>query len=690
MRPRSLVTVLWAAAYLWRTPVQSAEPTQLLLTNAAQIRQLSAAQAAQSLPARLRGVVVTEAGPSLDQAAVIWDETAGIYLLGASNQFSTVTRGDLIEAVGVTDPGQFAPIVKISSLQKLGTAPLPAPRKVTYEELLSGGLDAQWIEISGVVRVLDTTVPGNYGLWHMDLAVPGGKISVLANSEKPAELAPDAHVRVEATCFYQFTPNRQVLKPMLLVPARVPVEVLEPATAEAESFPIRPVRSLLEFSPESASGHRVHVRGVVTRQESTMVWIRDNSGALRIQSRLPERLQPGDEIDVLGFPKYGSYIPALEDAVFKKLRSGAPPAPVELLTPEAAFDHQADLVAIVGTLADLQRIPDGWVIKLQKDGASFNAVARTGPEAAAAGSWRIGSVVLATGICSVVADEAEPVLSGVWYPHSFQLLLRSPSDLVALQSPPWWTPRHIILVLLLATGGSILVSGTVMWLARRRLREQAQRRAMAEAEFAAILSERNRVAREIHDTLAQGLVATSVHLRLAKKSINGSSEPLAHHLDAAQELVSESLEEARNSIWNMRSQILETSDLAGALKGILEQLADGSELKTSLNVAGRPRRLAPVAENNILRIGQVAISNAVRHADAKSISVSLVFGEKDFELRVEDNGKGFRPEQPAPGDGGFGLVGMRERTEHIKGKLDFRSAPGEGTHVILRVPLSGE
>src|SRR6516162_10140597 len=107
MRPRSLVTVLWAAAYLWRTPVQSAEPTQLLLTNAAQIRQLSAAQAAQSLPARLRGVVVTEAGPSLDQAAVIWDETAGIYLLGASNQFSTVTRGDLIEAVGVTDPGQF-------------------------------------------------------------------------------------------------------------------------------------------------------------------------------------------------------------------------------------------------------------------------------------------------------------------------------------------------------------------------------------------------------------------------------------------------------------------------------------------------------------------------------------------------------------------------------------------------------
>jgi signal transduction histidine kinase len=523
----------------------------------------------------------------------------------------------------------------------------------------------------------------------MDLAVPGGKISVLSNGDKPAGVAPDAQIRVHATCFYQFTQNRQVLKPMLLVPRRVPIIVLNPPPADSDSLPIRLVGSLLAFSPASAWGHRVRVRGVVTRQDpGTFVFMRDSSGALRIQTKQTERLEPGDEIDVLGFPKYGSFIPALEDATFQKRSSGTPPAPIDLPTLEAAFEHQADLVAVVATLTDVQRLPDGWIFKLQKDGTPFNAAARFGDVGSS--NWRPGSVVRASGICSVLGDDTELVLSGIWHPQTFELLLRSPADLQILQAPPWWTPRHIILALLAATGASVLVTGTVMLLARRRLREQANRRAMAEAEFAAILSERNRVAREIHDTLAQGLVATSVHLRLAKKSINGSSEPLTHHLDAAQDLVRDSLEEARNSIWNMRSQILETSDLAGALGGILRQMADGSELKTGLEVRGRPRRLSPVFENNILRVGQEAISNAVRHAAARSVSVTLTFGEKDFELSVEDDGRGFGPDKAPPGKGGFGLVGMRERADHIKGDLQIHSAPDRGTRITLRLPLASE
>ena len=691
MPPRRLrATLLCAMACLCCALANSAEPTQLVLTNAAQIRQLSATQAARSLPVLLRGVIVTEAGPSPERAAVIWDETAGIYLLGSSNEFSTLIRGDLIEVTGATDPGQFAPMVKLSSLRKLGSAPVPEPRQATFEALLSGILDAQWIEISGVVRSLETNVPGGFGQWHMDLAVPGGKLSVLSNGDKPDGVAPDAQVRVKATCFYQFTQNRQVLRPMLLVPNRVPVEVLHPPPSDVQELPIRPVGSLLEFSPASAWGHRVHVRGVVTRQDpGTFVWIRDSSGALRIQSRQTERLEPGDDIDVLGFPKYGSFIPALEDAIFQKASRGKPPVPIDLPGLEAAFEHQADLVAIAATLTDVQRLPDGWIFKLQKDGTPFNAVAKFG-DVAGASDWRPGSLVRASGICSVLGDESEPVLSGIWRPQSFELLLRSPADLQILKAPPWWTPRHIILALLAATAASVLVTGTVMLLARRRLREQANRRAMAEAEFTAILSERNRVAREIHDTLAQGLVATSVHLRLAKKSINGSSEPLIHHLDAAQDLVRDSLEEARNSIWNMRSQILETSDLAGALGGILQQMADGSELKTGLEVRGRPRRLSPVLENNILRIGQEAISNAVRHAAARSVSVTLVFGEREFELGVLDDGRGFSPDKPAVGKGGFGLVGMRERADHIKADLQICSTPDRGTQVSLRLPLSSE
>jgi len=278
-------------------------------------------------------------------------------------------------------------------------------------------------------------------------------------------------------------------------------------------------------------------------------------------------------------------------------------------------------------------------------------------------------------------------MMGIWQPQSFQILLRSPADLVVLTRPPWWTPGHVILLLGVALGGLLLVTGVVTLLARRRLHDQERQRTMAEGEFTAILAERNRLAREIHDTLAQGLVATSVQLRLAKKHAANSPESLHQHLDTAQQLVRGSLEEARNSIWNMRSQVLETGDLADALRNILQQMADGTEMKTRFEVTGHARRLAPMLESNLLRAGQEAITNAAKHSQARQIAVRLDFGEKQFRLVVTDDGVGFDPAKPQPGGGGFGLVGMRERAAVLKGELDIRSAPGQGAEVCLSVPL---
>jgi signal transduction histidine kinase len=688
-----VVTGFCLAVVLPNAAAQDIEARQLLLTNATQIRQLNATQAAQSLPVHLRGVIITKAAPAPERAAVIWDETAGIYLLGSTNLFLNFDRGDLVDAVGVTDPGEFAPIVKATSVRKLGVGALPPPRRVTLEELLGGGPDGQWVEISGVVRSLDLVMPKEaFGQWHMELATVGGKVSVVSNGAGPSEVAPDARVRVQAVCFYQFTQKRQVLRPMLLVPAGVSITVEKPAPPN-DSIPLRPAGSLLEFSPESGSGHRVHVGGVVTHQEpGTNVWIRDGSGALRVQTKQAGLLRAGDIIDVLGFPKYGSYTPALEDAVFEKRGTTNLPAPIRLSSPPDAFDHLADLVTFENaTLVESQAVPDGWILSLQQNGTSFKAIIKPANARLVANQWQPGSVVRVTGICSINIEDAEPILGGgVWHPQSFQLLIRSPHDLVTLRAPPWWTPRHIISLLLVLTGASVLITAAVMWLARRRLHEQAHRRAMAEAQFAAILAERNRVAREIHDTLAQGLAATSVHLRIARKNVNGSSEPLSHHLEVAQQLVRDSLEEARNSIWNMRSQVLETADLAGALEGILQQMADGTELKCQFQVTGHPRRFAPVLENNILRIGQEAISNAVRHANARSISVNMLFAQKHFRLNIKDDGCGYDFAKPPPREGGFGLVGMRERTSHINGQLEISSGPRRGTELTLHIPLSGE
>jgi signal transduction histidine kinase len=664
-----------------------------VLTNAAQIRNLTVAEASRPLPVRIRGVVVTEAGPVGNRAVVISDGSAGVYVLGPTNIFSKVHRGDLLEADGVTDPGEFAPIIQVKSFQLLGRGQVPKPLKVTFEQMIAGSLDGQLVELSGVVRswapIADTN---EFGAWHMELAVGGGRLTVSSNGQHPAGVEQDAEVRVEGVCFYQFNNRRQVLSPLVLVSRDVPVEIEKPAVADPFATPLRSAASLLQFSPTIDYKHRVHARGVVTYQQpGVQIWIRDETSGMRVQTHQPGELHEGDEIDVVGYVQYGAEAPVLGDAAFRLNKAGAAPQPVKLQTPNDAFDHEEDLVSIEAKLTDVERLLEGWAITFEKNGISFRAVLRGLSTERAPGNWEVGSRVRVSGICSVIADDSRLVISGgVYSPRAFQILLRSPDDVRAITAAPWWTPVHIILLFAIVAGASLIVAAFVMLTARRHLREQALQRAMAEAEFAAILSERNRVAREIHDTLAQGLAATSVQLMLAKKNVNGGSPELSHHLDAAHELVRESLAEARDSIWNMRSHVLESSDLAGALKEILKQRCDGTGTATSVEVSGRSRRFAPIVENNVLRAGQEAIFNATKYAKANKIVVRLEFGEKQLRLLVRDDGSGFDTANPPSGSGGFGLMAMRERAAELKGDLKVNSSPGQGTEVIFTVPLSGE
>ncbi len=672
-------------------PVAAQEPTPappLVLTNVAQVRQLTSKEAARALPVKLKGVMLAEASPQ-NRAIIIADETGGLYLLANSGLFSPFRRGDLLEVSGVSDPGQFAPIVKVSQARKIGTSPNPPPRTVSYHQLLTGALDAQWVELTGVVRRY-LPPETNSTVWRIHVAADGGIVSVRGNLPHDPNLKEDAEVRVQAICLYQFNQKRQVLTPILQLPSGQSLQVLKPAPPDPFATPVRAADSLLQFSPDTPVGHRIRVRGIVTHAEpGAMIWIRDASAGLRVQTRQKDELQPGAEIDVLGFPAYGTHSPMLEEAIFRKTGLNRAQTPLAVTNTSVAFNHEDDLVRTEALLKEVQRVADGFAFLFDMNGTAFRATLKIPGNQQAAPVWLPGSKVRVTGICSLVHDDLRPMM-GVWQPQSFQLLLRSPADLEILVAPPWWTPQRTTYALGLVCAGLLIASAIGVSLSRRRLKEQAHRRQMAEAEFAAILTERNRVAREIHDTLAQGLAATSVQLRLARKQAGGNPEALQTHLDAAQQLVRDSLQEARNSIWNTRSQVLETGDLPTALGGILKQMADGAELKTALEITGRPRRFAPVIENNLLRVGQEAITNAVRHARAKAITVTLDFGERQFRLTVRDDGKGFNPDQPPQSPGGFGLLGMRERAQELKSELQVRSKPDGGTEITLSVPLSGE
>ncbi|MFI7007592.1 sensor histidine kinase [Streptomyces sp. NPDC050145] len=221
---------------------------------------------------------------------------------------------------------------------------------------------------------------------------------------------------------------------------------------------------------------------------------------------------------------------------------------------------------------------------------------------------------------------------------------------------------------------------------RRRLIEEliATRAELADAERAAgTLAERERLAREIHDTLAQGLSSIQLLLRAAQRDLPGDS-PAAAHIEQARAAAQDNLAEARRFV-----RALTPPDLAhGSLAGALERLcATAPGLTARCTVSGTPLELPTPYEVALLRIAQSALGNTVRHAHARRAEITLSFMETSVALDVVDDGDGFDPERAVSGDGGFGLPAMRARVRELGGTFTVESAPGHGTAVAVTLPV---
>ena len=208
------------------------------------------------------------------------------------------------------------------------------------------------------------------------------------------------------------------------------------------------------------------------------------------------------------------------------------------------------------------------------------------------------------------------------------------------------------------------------------------------ARYRAVLGERNRIAIEIHDTLAQNLAGIGLHLDSISMLSPEVPTGLRRHLDQACNLVSYSLSEARRAVGDLRSDELEQRDLAAALPQIAARLTAGAALEAHVQVLGTPRKLTSMTEKNLLRIFQEAMANAVKHAAARTIEVELRYDRDYLVLCVRDDGSGFDTERVIPlSVGHYGLTGMRERAERIGGKLTLKSKLGQGTELLVKVPL---
>lgn len=625
---------------------------------------------------RIRGVVTGDV-PSPD--FFVQDGTAGVYVEGNRATSFPHRLGDLVEVEGVTDPGKFAPVLKETVTRVVGKGTLPKVRLYSFAELAAGQQDSQWVQVRGTVREASI----DRSSWRepvlaMNVAAAGGqfKVRVPITHEPDITSWVNSEILVEGVCGSLFNAERQLIGILFYVP-RLSFIRIEKAADEV------PFSALLRFSPADPAKHRVQVSGIVAYQQlGSALFLQSQGKGLRVLTQQDSHLEVGDIVDVQGFPAVGESAPVLEDATFHRVGHESPPVPVQF-NPDRPWErYDGALISLEARLLQRRPRPDGLNMVMQHDGIVFNATLPPGVSTDQILAIPLNSDLRIVGISLVRAD-------GLWrVPESFRILLRSPEDVIVMRAPSWWNLGHTLWVL----GITVFISlALIVWnlLLKRRVREQMDI-IRQKLRRGAVLEERNRIARELHDTLEQELAGITMQLDLAVDCFHHVPDVSKRAIEMASKMSRHSMVAARRSVWDLRCHWLEHGDLGSAMtQAITPMLAE--QIDTKIEVQGHPVRLAPQAEINLLRIGQEAVANAVKHARAQHIFVHLQYLAGKVRLCVTDDGCGFSMDEASlAGNGHFGLVDMQERAQSLGCTLGMQSKPGGGTRIEVEVSIRPE
>ncbi len=669
-RAARLSILLALLACATRISAQAPSTTLPLLTRAEQVRQLAPEEAAQGYRVRIRGVI-TDDVPSPD--FFVQDATAGIYVEGSSSPRFDHHWGDLVEVEGITGPGKFAPVIREQKVRVLGKGTLPPTHIYPFSEVAAGQQDSQWAAVRGIVR----SVSIDRTSWHetalaMSVASGGGRFNVRIPISHEVDFSSwiDREVLVEGVCGTLFNNQRQITGVLFYVPDLRLIRV------EAQAKEV-PVSSLMRFTPGGTFQHRVRVRGVVTyQQRGRTLFLQEQGRGLRVLTQQDTELAIGDIVDVIGFPAVGDSAPVLEDAVFHRIGSGRVDEPLKLDLTIPWEQYDGSLVTTDATLLESETHPDGQHLVLQRENNIFEATLEPNGPLDRLPSEPVNSKLRVTGICLIRNG-------GLWStPQSFHILLRSAQDVTVLSAPPWWNLRRALWLLgILSAVLLVVLAGMFVW--GHKMREQMLI-IRQKLQHGAVLEERNRIARELHDTLEQELAGITMQLDLAVDCFRQAPSVSFSALDAARNMSRHSMVEARRSVWDLRCDLLEQGDLPSALGQIVRPLNSGDPARIDVNVSGTPVRLSGRVEMNLLRIGQEAVANALKHGHASTIQIELQYGPEKVILKVNDNGRGFNPDHSSSA-GHFGMLDMHERAASLGSHLQIDSAPGRGTLIVVEV-----
>jgi signal transduction histidine kinase len=424
-------------------------------------------------------------------------------------------------------------------------------------------------------------------------------------------------------------------------------------------------------------GKLVTVRGTVSLTSPTL-FVQDDTGGIALPDPIAPALNLGDEVEATGTPsESGDPIGAtalLLHARVRLLWDHTPAAPLSITAGQAATGNfDARLVEVQGVLTGMHAEParNMLVLELASGAQAFRAFIPAGQSGQFYRRLTPRSLLNLRGVCTLDRRYTQGVTS-------FALLLRSTEDIDRLAGPPWWTPSRLAeigsAILLLCLLGQYLYGRAKQW------------------RWRAIVQERERLAHELHDTLAQSFAGVAFQLQGIRNGLEQADsagiERVNQQIDLACDVVRQTHEEASLSIAMLREEWPAGKELGAALEECAASIVAGGDVrvvrKGRSEGRGVPAHIPVRVADALFHIGREAIVNSVRHADPRQIVLSIEYEGKRVVLTVEDEGRGFNPEQQTRG---FGLRGMEKRARSIGAQLAVTSQSGKGTRVQVTAPL---
>ena len=669
-----------------------------VLRTAAAVRGLSRDAAQQGAPVELRGVVTVSWPDGAGDGFIMNDGTADVFV--EDTLTTEYGPGMRVEVIGLTDSGGYAPTVKPQSVRRVGRGELPPARPATVAELLTGQLDCQRVEVRGVIQ--SVSYAPKDGALNCGLATESGCIVVNIMPAQPSDGADlvDAEVLVRGVCVPIFNSRSELMGVRLRTNSYGDLKVIVPPPADPFGVPRIRLDRLLPFCSEGLALHRRCAVGVVTAaQTNGLFYIQEGKQGVRVRTRPELTPDIGATVEVSGFIESEGFFSGFANACVRTRAPQSPKPMPDQVRPETILnyvtsknevlpDYDGRLVRMRGRLQKMGfDTPEGACLYLDCEGYLVRVDCGSDSRLKLA-ALRLDSEIEVTGVCEVSYSRLRPVLNES-KAVGFRLLLRSPADLVVIRRASWWTVNRLLVLL----GGLIVVlAGVMLWnmqlhkLVEKRsvqLADEMRDRLAAESR----VSERTRLAAELHDSMAQSLTGVALQLRSARKAYERDPQSLTSHWDLAEKLLAASRDEIHRCVWDLNSPLLDTGELDDALGETARQMSGDSVIQ--VRTVGTPRKLPDLIAHGLLRVGQEAMTNAVNHGAATKVDILLEYGEDTVNLSVTDDGRGFDPARAAgAGAGHFGLQGIRERVKRMRGTFELKSNVGQGTRLTVRIPVS--